>query len=208
MLPPNPTYMRRKWNAVFLFFVLSFALASPLLSTATARSVHETMPVDLFPQGDLTDASQWSVGATTSFTSQPASYTDSMVADQRITMVHQRPQNTDIMSYWGLTSPTDSDNVIGAPDGLFMWSTGPVMSVQNFDVTSSTQYVITGVSVVLAFKITDALNIDSVRLSLDYSNGSEILRTWSNTGAAVDYVNGSHYSYDISSVDAWTWSML
>ena len=98
MLPPNPTYMRRKWNATFLFFVLSFALASPLLSTVTARSVHETMPVDLFPQGDLTDASQWSVGATTSFTSQPASYTDSMVADQRITMVHQRTQNTDTMS--------------------------------------------------------------------------------------------------------------
>ena len=208
MLPPNPTYMRRKWNATFLFFVLSFALASPLLSTATARSVHETMPVDLFPQGDLTDASQWSVGATTSFTSQPASYTDSMVADQRITMVHQRPQNTDTMSYWGLTSPSDSDNVVGAPDGLFMWSTGPVMSVQDFDVTASTQYVITGVSVVLAFKITDALNIDSVRLSLDWSNGSEILRTWSNTGAAVDYINGSHYSFDISSVDTWTWSML
>ena len=208
MLPPNPTYMRRKWNATFLFFVLGFALASPLFSTATARSVHETMPVDLFPQGDLTDASLWSVGATTSFTSQPASYTDSMVADQRITMVHQRPQNTDTMSYWGLTSPSDSDNVVGAPDGLFMWSTGPVMSVQDFDVTASTQYVITGVSVVLAFKITDALNIDSVRLSLDWSNGSEILRTWSNTGSAVDYINGSHYSFEISSVDTWTWSML
>ena len=208
MLPPNPTYMRRKWNATFLFFVLGFALASPLFSTATARSVHETMPVDLFPQGDLTDASLWSDGATTSFTSQPASYTDSMVADQRITMVHQRPQNTDTMSYWGLTSPSDSDNVVGAPDGLFMWSTGPVMSVQDFDVTASTQYVITGVSVVLAFKITDALNIDSVRLSLDWSNGSEILRTWSNTGSAVDYINGSHYSFEISSVDTWTWSML
>ena len=208
MLPPNPVVMRRKLNAVLLFLVLSLALTSPLISTSSARSVHETTTYDLFPQGDLTDSGQWTVGATTSFTSQPATYTESMVADQRITMVHERPQNTDTLSYWGLTSPSESDNVVGAPDGLYMWSTGPVMSVQDFDVTSSTQYVITSVSVVLAFKITDALNIDSVRLSMDWSNGSEILRTWSNTGSSIDYINGTHYSFDISNIDSWTWAML
>ena len=208
MLPPVPVVMRRKWNATFLFLMFGFALCAPLCSTVSARSVHETSSYDLFPQGDLTDSTQWTVGATTSFTSQPATYTESMVADQRITMVHQRPQHTDTLSYWGLTSPSESDNVIGAPDGLFMWSTGPVMSVQDFDVSSSTQYIITEVSVVLAFKITDALNIDSVRLSMDWSNGTDILRTWSNTGAVIDYINGSHYTLDISSVDSWTWSML
>ena len=208
MLPPIPVDMRRKWNAVLLFFVLSAALASPLVSTSSARSVHETSDYDLFPQGDLTDASQWTVGATTSFTSQPADYTESMVADQRMTMVHQRPQNTDTLSYWSLNSPSESDNVVGAPDGLYMWSSGPIMSVQDFDVSSSTQYIITDVSVVLAFKITDALHIDSVRLSMDWSNGSEILRTWSNTGSAIDYINGSHYSFDISGLETWTWAML
>ena len=208
MLPLNPTYMRRKWNAVLLFLVLSLALGSPMLSTASARSVHETSTYDLFPQGDLTDASEWTVGATTSFTSQPATYTDSMVADQRITMVHQRPQNTDTLTYWGMNSPSESDNVVGAPDGLFMWSTGPVMSVQDFDVASSTQYIITGVSVVVSFKITDALNIDSVRMSMDWSNGTDILRTWSNTGGAIDYINGSQYKLDISMIDSWSWSML
>ena len=148
MLPPIPVDMRRKWNAVLLFFVLSAALTSPLVSTTSARSVHETSDYDLFPQGDLTDASQWTVGATTSFTSQPADYTESMVADQRMTMVHQRPQNTDTLSYWSLNSPSESDNVVGAPDGLYMWSSGPIMSVQDFDVSSSTQYIITDVSVV------------------------------------------------------------
>ena len=200
--------MRRKRNAIFLFMVLGFALCSPLLSSTSARSVHDTASYNLFPQGDLVDSAQWGVGATTSFTTQPASYTDSMVADQRITMVHERSQNTDELTYWGLTSPSESDNVVGAPDGQFMWSTGPVMSVKDFDVSSSTQYVITGVDVLIAFKITDALNIDSVRLSLDWSNGSEILRTWSNTGSSVDYINGSQYQLDISDVDDWTWSML
>jgi len=191
-----------------MFTLLVCALCIPLLSTTTARSVHDTATYDLFSQGDLTDESQWVVGATTSFTSQPASHTDSMIADQRMTMVHERPQHTDTLSYWGLTSPSESENVIGSPDGLFMWSTGPVMSVQSFDVSSSSQYVITDVSVVLAFKITDALLIDSVRLSMDWSNGTDILRTWSNTGSAVDYINGSHYKLDISTIDSWTWSML
>jgi len=70
MLPPNPVVMRRKLNAVLLFLVLSLALTSPLISTSSARSVHETTTYDLFPQGDLTDSGQWTVGATTSFTSQ------------------------------------------------------------------------------------------------------------------------------------------
>ena len=200
--------MRRKGNALLMFTLLVCALCIPLLSTTTARSVHDTATYDLFPQGDLADESQWVAGATTSFTSQPASHTDSMIADQRMTMVHERPQHTDTLSYWGLTSPSESENVIGSPDGLFMWSTGPVMSVQSFDVSSSSQYVITDVSVVLAFKITDALLIDSVRLSMDWSNGTDILRTWSNTGSAVDYINGSHYKLDISTIDSWTWSML
>ena len=208
MVPLAAKVMRRKLSATLLFFVMGFALCSPFLSSASARSVYETADYDLFPQGDLTNPGLWSTYATTSFTTDSADYTESMVADQRITMVHQRPQNTDSLTYWGQTSPSDSENVIGAPDGLFMWSTGPVMSVQNFDVASSTQYVITEVRTVLAFKITDALSIDSVRVSMDWSNGSEILRTWSNTGGPIDYINGSSFSLDISSIDSWTWSML
>ena len=131
-----------------------------------------------------------------------------MVADQRITMVHQRPQNLDTMDYWGTNSPTESDNVVGSPDGLFAWSTGPVMSVDGFDFSASTQYVITSVDVLVAFKITDSLSIDSVRLSMDWSNGTDIMRTWSNTNGAVDHINNSAYRLSISSVDDWSWSML
>jgi hypothetical protein len=131
-----------------------------------------------------------------------------MIADQRITMVHQRPQNLDSMEYWGTSTPTESDNVVGSPDGLFAWSTGPVMSVDGFDFSDSTQYVITSVDVLVAFKITDTLSIDSVRLSMDWSNGTDIMRTWSNTNGAVDYINNSAYRLSISSVEDWSWSML
>jgi hypothetical protein len=183
-------------------------LLVPTLNPVTARSVHETAAYDLFPQGNLADASDWTVSTSTSFTSQPATYTDAMIADQRITMVHQRPQNLDSMEYWGTSTPTESDNVVGSPDGLFAWSTGPVMSVDGFDFSDSTQYVITSVDVLVAFKITDSLSIDSVRLSMDWSNGTDLMRTWSNTNGAVDYINNSAYRLNINSVDDWTWSML
>lgn len=200
--------MRAKLTSVFLCMMFFGMLLVPTLNPATARSVHETTDYDLFPQGSLTDASDWSMQATTSFTSQPATYTDAMVADQRITMVHQRPQNLDSMEYWGTNSPSESDNVIGSPDGLFAWSTGPVMSVDGFDFSSSTQYIITSVDVLVAFKVTDTLSIDSVRLSMDWSNGTDLMRTWSNTNGAVDYINNSAYRLSIDSVDDWSWSML
>ena len=208
MLPLNVQTMRAKLTSVFLCMMFFGVLLVPTLNPASARSVHETIDYDLFPQGSLTDASDWSMQATTSFTSQPATYTDAMVADQRITMVHQRPQNLDSMEYWGANSPSASDNVVGSPDGLFAWSTGPVMSVDGFDFSASTQYIITSVDVLVAFKVTDTLSIDSVRLSMDWSNGTDLMRTWSNTNGAIDYINNSAYRLSIDSVDDWSWSML
>ena len=208
MLPLNVQTMRAQLTSVFLCMMFFGVLLVPTLNPASARIVHETAEYDLFPQGELTNPADWSLQATTSFTSQPATYTDTMVADQRITMVHQRPQNLDTMDYWGTNSPTESDNVVGSPDGLFAWSTGPVMSVDGFDFSASTQYVITSVDVLVAFKITDSLSIDSVRLSMDWSNGTDIMRTWSNTNGAVDHINNSAYRLSISSVDDWSWSML
>ena len=177
MLALDVQTMRAKLTSVFLCMMFFGLLLVPTLNPASARSVHETAAYDLFPQGNFADASDWSVSTSTSFTSQPATYTDAMIADQRITMVHQRPQNLDSMEYWGTSTPTESDNVVGSPDGLFAWSTGPVMSVDGFDFSDSTQYVITSVDVLVAFKITDTLSIDSVRLSMDWSNGTDIMRT-------------------------------
>jgi hypothetical protein len=82
------------------------------------------------------------------------------------------------------------------------------MSVDGFDFSASTQYIITSVDVLVAFKVTDTLSIDSVRLSMDWSNGTDLMRTWSNTNGAIDYINNSAYRFSIDSVDDWSWSML
>ena len=82
-----------------MVLVLLLFSASPYLMSAQARSVHSTATVDLFPQGDFTNSGSWEVGAETSFTQESATYTESMVADQRLTMLHNRPLNLDTLPY-------------------------------------------------------------------------------------------------------------
>lgn len=107
--------MRPQPKVLFLVLVLLLFSASPFLTTGQARSVHNTMDVDLFPQGSLTDAGQWSVGAETSFTQESATYSETMVADQRLTMLHTRPVHLDTLTVWSSTSPTNSNYSTGAP---------------------------------------------------------------------------------------------
>ena len=51
MVPLAAKVMRRKLSATLLFFVMGFALCSPFLSSASARSVYETADYDLFLRG-------------------------------------------------------------------------------------------------------------------------------------------------------------
>ena len=152
------------------FFLLIVLLLAPY-SVVSARSVHQTMNVDIFPEGDFSQPSNWTLGALTSFSEDPASYTEVMVADQRLTMVHQRPMNQDVMTFWAQSTPTDSNNSLGTPDGATSWSTGPEIQLSSFNAIGSTAYDILAVHVVVAFSVPDPLYQDSVRFSLNYDNG-------------------------------------
>ena len=190
------------------FFLLIVLLLAPY-SVVSARSVHQTMNVDIFPEGDFSQASNWTLGALTSFSEDPASYTDVMVADQRLTMVHQRPMNQDVMTFWAQSTPTDSNNSLGTPDGATSWSTGPEIQLSSFNAIGSTGYDILAVSVVVAFSVPDPLYQDSVRFSLNYDNGQyyEPLTTFSNTQGAIDYLT-SPWSYNVTELTTWDWNMI
>ena len=86
-VPRHAFTMRQSRSALPWVLLLLLTTASPVVMSSTARSVHSTSGVDLFPQGQLNDPSVWSVGAETSFTQEEATYTESMVADQRLSMV-------------------------------------------------------------------------------------------------------------------------
>ena len=81
-----------------VLFMLFLLLLAPY-SAVSSRSVHQTNTVEIFPEGDFTQPSNWTLGAFTSFSEDPATYTDAMVADQRLTMVHHRPLHQDSMTF-------------------------------------------------------------------------------------------------------------
>ena len=190
------------------FFLLIVLLLAPY-SVVSARSVHQTMNVDIFPEGDFSQPSNWTLGALTSFSEDPASYTEVMVADQRLTMVHQRPMNQDVMTFWAQSTPTDSNNSLGTPDGATSWSTGPEIQLSSFNAIGSTAYDILAVHVVVAFSVPDPLYQDSVRFSLNYDNGQyyEPLTTFSNTQGALDYLTNP-WTYNVTELTTWDWNMI
>ena len=169
--------MRNTPTLMAWVLLLLLSTASPALMTAHARSVHSTSTVDLFPQGNLVDASAWTVGAETSFTQDPATYTETMVADQRLSMVHQRPTHLDTMTVWSGMSPTDSNYSVGAPDGASTWSTGPEIELTSFDVSGLESYLLTEVHMRGVFQIPDALQEDTVRISVEHGDGFDLLKT-------------------------------
>lgn len=190
-------------TAIFLLLLL---LLAPI-GSVSGRSVHEASTVDLLPQGTFAQATDWSLGSFTSFSEDSATYTDAMVADQRMTMVHHRPLNADQMTFWAQSSPTESNYSIGAPDGAISWSAGPVIELTSFNAFGSTQYEILDVDVVVAFSVPDALYQDSVRFSLNYDGQFESLVTFSHTQGSLDYLTNT-WSSDVTGLTDWTWDML
>ncbi len=179
---------------------------SPMVMSSHARSVHSTSTVDLFPQGNMADPSVWTVGAETSFTAEPATYTETMVADQRLTMIHHRPVNLDTMTVWSTTSPTNSNASIGAPDGASTWSTGPEIELTDFDTSGLESYAISEIYMRGVFQITDALQEDTVRVSVQHGGGFDLLKTFAHTQGNVDYINNSAYRVNVTDLMDWTWN--
>ncbi len=198
--------MRPSSKALALVWILLILSVSPCLSGAQGRSVHSTNPVDLFPQGELADENAWTVGAETSFTQEAATHTDTMVADQRLTMIHTRPIHLDTMTVWSSASPTDSNYSTGAPDGASTWSTGPEIELTDFDISGLSGYQMQEVHMLGVFQIPEALSEDTVRISVEHGNGFDLLKTFAHTQGNVDYINNSAFKLNITDLMDWTWS--
>ena len=198
--------MRTTRTVLLLVTVMLLSITSPLATHAHARSVHSTTQVDLFPQGTFGNQGQWQVSAETSFTQEPATYTETMVADQRLTMAHHRPIHLDTMSVWSTISPTDSNYSTGAPDGASTWSTGPEIELTGFDVSGLENYELYEVYIKAVIQIPDALQEDTVRISVEHSDGFDLLKTFAHTQGNVDYINNSAFTMNITGLMDWTWN--
>ena len=129
--------MRRVAITILLLLIMP-------ISMVEGRSVHATYEVDLFPNGDLENSSQWDIKEHLSFTpeSNPENgeYTSGMIADNKITMGIDMPQNIDSQTLWSSSTSTDSNATMGSPDGAYTWSTGPNITMGGFQTSGSVSY--------------------------------------------------------------------
>ena len=177
-------------------------------SSVSARSVHSVSDFDLFPQGDLTNPEEWQTDSGVTFLTSNAQYTESMVADNRMTIIHSRPNNLETLSIWSQNSETESNLSTGQPDSQYTFTSGPVIKLDDFDTSSISNYELVSVSVVVAFHIPDSLQKDQVQFVMNNGGNYENLVTFVNTQSPIDYMNETIWSKNITSLAQWTWSMI
>ena len=200
----DPRRCMTKARVATLLVLLMLLPALP----AGARSVHSTADVDLFPQGVFDEATAWNLDDSVSFSTAPAQHTQAMVADDHLTFMHERPENLVAQTVWATTTPTDSNASLGAPDGAYTWSTGPDIDVNGFDLSGLTNYVVRDVTLLLAIEVPQALYQDKVRISHESGGVFDLVKTWSNTGGGIDYMDGQPYRIGLDDPTNWTWSEL
>ena len=200
----GPSQSMTKARVATLLVLLMLLPALP----AGARSVHSTADVDLLPQGVFNDATAWDLDDSVSFSTAPAQHTQAMVADDHLTFMHERPENLVAQTVWATATPTDSNASLGAPDGAYTWSTGPDIDVNGFDVSGLTNYAVRDVTLLLAIEVPGALYQDKVRISHETGGVFDLVKTWSNTGGGIDYMDGQPYRIGLDDPTNWTWSEL
>ena len=188
----------------FMVFIIVFQT----FSSVSARSVHSVSDFDLFPQGDFTNPGDWQTDSGVTFLTSNAQYTESMIADNRMTIIHSRPDNFEALSMWSQNSETDSNLSIGQPDSQYTYSSGPVIKLDDFDTSAYSSYELVSVSVVIAFHIPDSLVKDQVQFVMNNDGDYENLVTFVNTQSPIDYMNGTIWSKNITSLAQWTWPMI
>ena len=191
-----------------LVSLMIFVLVFSTFSSVSARSVHSVSDFDLFPQGDLTNPEDWQTDSGVTFLTSNAQYTESMVADNRMTIIHSRPDNLETLSIWSQNSDTESNLSTGQPDSQYTFTSGPVIKLDDFDTSSISNYELVSVSVVVAFHIPDSLQKDQVQFVMNNGGNYENLVTFVNTQSPIDYMNETIWSKNITSLAQWTWSMI
>lgn len=188
--------------------ILVLLMMVALTSSVTARSVHDSTVVDILPQGDYSNNNNWSLSSRDIFTNQPAEYTEAMVADDKLSIINNRPLNLGEQTVWASSTSTDSNASIGSPDGAYSWSRGPVIVVDGFDVSAIENLDYYGAKLLLHIQIPDALYQDSVRISIEWGGTYELVKNWAHTTGAINHINSNAYEIDLDQYANWTFAQL
>jgi hypothetical protein len=187
-------------------FCILFLLVAAPLSMVEARSVHDAYDVDLFPNGSMDDANNWTLSDKLAFSDESSLYTEAIITDGQISINHSREINSQEQYIWASTSPTDSNASIGSADGAYTYTNGVLIKLDGFDTSLLSQYELMAVKVIVSFAVPEQLNQDSVRFSLAWGNTNELLAEWKHSQGGMDFINGAHWSKNVMELGVDTWS--
>ena len=216
--------MHTRSLSILLVFILTF---STLPLSVNGDTVIHSESVQLLPAGTFDNASEWSLSTNKAYSEDPADYSVSMVADGRLSFTHSRPVNHNEITAWAATSPSEDNLSIGYPDcfkptsdpvcdndydgdsdGGYAWTKGPIIELSNFDVASGSPNIIVNVSLVVAFRIPDSLQQDSVQFIVESGGTQHLVKTYAHTMGEVNHMNYNAMVYSLDSLQSWTWAEL
>ncbi len=175
---------------------------------ASADTVIRSETVDLLPAGRFDDSAAWITEAEQGYQGEPADSTTVIISEGKLRVDHDRAETTTTDILWSTSSPTGSTLSINAPDGNHNWSRGPVIEVTGFDMSSVSMHQFRNLSLVVAYRIPDALQDDSVRFILEWPGRTELVREISHTWQAVDHSASNPMVIPLDDDENWSWSLI
>ena len=183
------------------------ALAAAFAPLSAADVVIASDRIELLEAGSFDDETLWELSSTRAFSNDPSQYSVGIVADGELSFTHARPDNFASTTIWGATTPTDSNDSTGAPDGYYVWSRGPDITLEGYAFTGLSGSVIANVSMVLHIEIPDALTSDEIRITIAANGPERLVRTIARTFNGV-YRMDNPMVVSMDGLQAWTWSDL
>ena len=206
---------------------LALWLVTSLLLSAMpvqADTVIRADPVDLLPAGDFENASAWSLSTNKAYVTDVADHTTAMITDGHLSFTHERPRNTAEFTAWAFDSPTGDELATGEPDcfrpatdpvcdndldgdsdGGYAWTKGPVIDLEGYDLSSGAAYPLLNVSLVVAFRIPDPLQQDTVRITVQSEGTTHLVKTYAHTPSGVNHMQNNAKHYPLDGFQPWTW---
>ena len=183
------------------------ALAAAFAPLSAADVVIASDRIELLEAGSFDDETLWELSSTRAFSNDPSQYSVGIVADGELSFTHARPDNFASTTIWGATTPTDSNASTGAPDGYYVWSRGPDITLEGYAFTGLSGRVIANVSMILHIEIPEALTSDEIRITIAANGPERLVRTIARTFNGV-YRMDNPMVVPMDGLQAWTWSDL
>ncbi len=216
--------MHTRSLSILLVFILTF---STIPLSVNGDTVIRSESVELLPAGTFDNASEWTLSTNKAYSDDAAEFSSSMVADGRLSFTHSRSVNHNEITAWAMTSPSEDNLSIGYPDcfkpasdpvcdndfdgqsdGGFAWTKGPIIELSNFDMTEGSPNPIVNVSLVVAFRIPDSLQQDSVQFIVESGGTQHLVKTYAHTMGEVNHMNYNAQVFSLDSIKSWTWAEL